>query len=43
MSYHHLNGFERTRIEVLSRMGHTTRQIAELLNCHHLMSVFELK
>lgn len=29
MSYNHLNTFERTRIEVLSKMGYSTRQIAQ--------------
>ncbi|MTL61971.1 helix-turn-helix domain-containing protein, partial [Turicibacter sanguinis] len=29
MSYKHLNTFERTRIEVLSKMGYSTRQIAQ--------------
>ena len=28
MSYKHLNTFERTRIEILSKMGYSTRQIA---------------
>ena len=37
MSYHHLNTFERTRIEVLSKMGYSMRQIAEQLNRHHSM------
>ena len=35
MSYKHLNTFERTRIEVLSKMGYSTRQIAGQLNRHH--------
>ena len=43
MSYHHLNTFERTRIEVLSKMGYWARQIASQLNRHHSMIVRELK
>ena len=27
MSYKHLNTFERTRIEVLSKMGYSARQL----------------
>ena len=43
MSYHHLNTFERTRIEVLSKMGYSTRQIAQQLNRHHSTIARELK
>ena len=43
MSYHHLNTFERTRIEVLSKMGYSMRQIAEQLNRHHSMIAYGLK
>ena len=43
MSYKHLNTFERTRIEVLSKMGYSTRQIAEQLNRHHSTIARELK
>ena len=35
MSYKHLNTFERTRIEVLSKMGYSTRKIDGQLNRHH--------
>ena len=43
MSYNHLNTFERTRIEVLSKMGYSTRQIAGQLNRHHSTIARELK
>lgn len=43
MSYNHLNTFERTRIEVLSKMGYSTRQIAKQLNRHHSTIARELK
>ena len=43
MSYNHLNTFERTRIEVLSKMGYSTRQIAQQLNRHHSTIARELK
>ena len=43
MSYKHLNTFERTRIEVLSKMGYSTRQIAGQLNRHHSTIARELK
>ena len=43
MSYHHLNTFERTRIEVLSKMGYSIRQIARELNRHHSTIARELK
>ncbi|MTL45470.1 IS30 family transposase, partial [Turicibacter sanguinis] len=43
MSYKHLNTFERTRIEVLSKMGYSTRQIAQQLNRHHSTIARELK
>ena len=43
MSYNHLNTFERARIEVLSKMGYSTRQIAKQLNRHHSTIARELK
>lgn len=43
MSYYHLNTFERTRIEILSKMGYSTRQIAQQLNRHHSTIARELK
>ena len=43
MSYKHLNTFERTRIEILSKMGYSTRQIAQQLNRHHSTIARELK
>ena len=43
MSYHHLSTFERTRIEVLSKMGYSTRRIAKQLNRHHSTISRELK
>ncbi len=43
MSYKHLNTFECTRIEVLSNMGYSTRQIAGQLNRHHSTIARELK
>ncbi len=43
MSYHHLNTFERTRIEVLSTFGYSTRQISKELNRHHSTIARELK
>ncbi|MFQ9957316.1 MAG: IS30 family transposase [Turicibacter sp.] len=43
MSYHHLNTFERTHIEVLSKMGYSTRHIASQLNRHHSTIACELK
>ena len=43
MSYHHLNTFERTRIEVLSKMGYSRRQIGAQLNRHHSMIAHGLK
>ncbi len=43
MSYHHLNTFERTRIEVLSTLGYSTRQISKQLNRHHSTIARELK
>ena len=43
MSYKHLNTFERTCIEVLSKMVYSTRQIAKQLNCHHSTIARELK
>ena len=42
MSYKHLTTFERTRIEVLSKMGYSTRQIAAQLNRHHSTIAREL-
>ena len=43
MSYKHLNTFERTRVEILSKMGYSTRQIAKQLNRHHSTIARELK
>ena len=43
MSYHHLNTFKRTRIEVLSKTGSSTRQIAVQLNRHQQAITCELK
>lgn len=43
MSYHHLNTFESTRIEVLSKMGYSARQIARQLNRLHSTIARELK
>lgn len=43
MSYHHLNTFERVRIEVLSNLGYSARQIARELNRHHSTIARELK
>ena len=43
MSYNHLNTSERTRIEVLSKMGYSTRQIAKQLNHHQRAIARELK
>ena len=43
MSYSHLNTFERTRIEVFSKMGYSTRQISGQLNRHHSTIACELK
>ena len=43
MSYKPLNTFERTLIEVLSKMGYSTRQIAGQLNRHHSTIARELK
>ena len=43
MSYHHLNTFECTRIEVLSKMSYSTRQMASQLNRHHSTIAREIK
>ena len=43
MSYHHLNTFERIRIEVPSKMRYSARQIAGQLNRHHSTIARELK
>ncbi len=43
MSYHNLSKFKRTRIEILSKMGYSTRQIARKLNHHHSIIARELK
>ena len=43
MSYNHLNTFERTRIEVLLKMGYSARQIARQLHRHHSTIARELK
>ena len=43
MSYKHLNTLDCTRIEVLSKMGYSTSQIAKQLNRHHSTIAHELK
>ena len=43
MSYKPLNTFEGTLIEVLSKIGYSTRQIAGQLNRHHSTIARELK
>ena len=43
MSYHHLSTFERTCIEILSKMGYSTRQIAQQLNRYYSTIARELK
>lgn len=43
MSYNHLNTFDLTRIEVLSKTGYSTRQIARQLNRPHSTIARELK
>ena len=43
MSYHHLNTFERIRIEVPSKMRYSARQIAGQLNRHQQAITCELK
>ncbi len=43
MSYKHLNKFERTRIEIFSKIGYSTRQIAGQLNRHHSTIARKLK
>jgi transposase, IS30 family len=43
MSYKHLTTFERSRIEILSQLGYSTRQIARQLNRHHATIARELK
>ena len=43
MSYHHLNIFEHIRIEILSKIGYSTRQIAGQLNRYHSTIARELK
>ncbi|MDO4926213.1 MAG: helix-turn-helix domain-containing protein [Turicibacter sp.] len=43
MSYHHLNTFKRTRIEVLSKTGYSTKQIAGQLNRHQQAITREFK
>ena len=43
MSYHHLTTFERSRLETLSKLGYSTRQIAKKLNRHHSTVARELK
>lgn len=43
MSYKHLNTFERARVEVLSKLCYSTRQIVEQLNRHRSTIDYELK
>ena len=43
MSYKHLNTFERTRIEVLSKMGYWARQISRQLHRHQRVIARKLK
>jgi len=43
MSYIHLTTFERSRLETLSKLGYSTRQIAKELNRHHSTIARELK
>ena len=43
MSYTHLTPFERSRLEILSKLGYWTRQIAKKLNRHHSTIARELK
>jgi len=43
MSDTHLTPFERSRLETLSKLGHSTRQIAKPLNRHHSTLARELK
>ena len=43
MSYYHLNTFERTRIEIPSKMGYWARQFAGQLNRHQRAIARELK
>ena len=43
MSYHHASTFERARIEVLLKMGYSTRQIEGQLNRHQRAVARELK
>jgi len=43
MSYHHLNTYERGRIEALSKIGYTSREIGKELGRHHSTIIRELK
>ena len=43
MSYKHLSTFERTRIEALSKMRYSMRQIVKQLNRHHSTIALKLK
>jgi IS30 family transposase len=42
MSYHHLNRFDRARIEALHTLGFSTRQIAIQTGRHHSSIAREL-
>lgn len=43
MSYNHFTTFERSRIELLHKQGHSTRQIAKQLDRHHSSIARELQ
>ncbi|WP_346961528.1 IS30 family transposase [Clostridium sp.] len=43
MSYKHITTFERSRIEVLHKQGHSAREIAKIINRHHGTISRELK
>ncbi|MEO3153663.1 helix-turn-helix domain-containing protein [Turicibacter sanguinis] len=43
MSYHHLNLCEHTLIEIVSKLGYSTRQMAQELKHHHSTITPELK
>ena len=43
MSYTHLTTYERSCLEILSKSGYSTRQIAKELNRHHSTIARELR
>lgn len=43
MSYKHITTFERSRIDVLHKQGHSAREIAQIINRHHGTISRELK